>query len=330
MYRPFYGASNATNHSTKVSHRLSGPFEYAHRLLISVASEATLKRHRYYCRSRKNDNTTRSRSCNSCIRAKARCDTKRPQCSRCGLKATVCQYPASISRDAGATKQSHIDAPTRRRRSTHLSATQSLHDQGRQEGSNDSDMILDSTITVQDLEFASPGTESLPWNDTGIDFNFLTSPKNDMTFQYSTPTTSPSWLDRQSAIQGDYSSQTQQYFISPLPSIPSAPSYSVRLLVRRPRRKVATERTANLILHILKSYPLMMLRHGSLPPFVHSGIVSSSADSDDMRALNNCISLVHMISAGVQGSRELFWKNVSLECERFCEEVGFMISRNPR
>ncbi|KAA8645093.1 uncharacterized protein ATNIH1004_009308 [Aspergillus tanneri] len=27
-----------------------------------------------------------------------------------------------------------------------------------------------------------------------------------------------------------------------------------------------------------------------------------------------------MISSGVQGSRKLFWKNVRLECERFCEE----------
>ena len=32
-----------------------------------------------------------------------------------------------------------------------------------------------------------------------------------------------------------------------------------------------------------------------------------------MEPLNNCISLVHMISGGVRGSRKLFWKVVRLE-----------------
>lgn len=302
----------------------------AHDMLIRVTLEATLKRHRYYCRSRNNINNIRSRSCSSCIKAKARCDTKRPQCSRCSLKATDCHYPATTSRDAGATKQNHVDAPTRQRKSTSLLESQPLHYHGHQPGSNGREMIFDNASNFEDSEFASLGTQSLPWDDTSIDFNFLSLPKNDNTFQYSSPASSTSWLFHQPGVLNDCSSQIQQYLISPHPSIPSAPSYSVRLLVHRPKRKVATQRTAGLILHILKSYPLMMMRHGSLPPFIHPGTVSSTTGSDDLKALNNCMSLVHMISAGVKGSRELFWKNVSLECERFCDEVGLSSPGIPR
>ncbi|KIW12356.1 hypothetical protein PV08_09633 [Exophiala spinifera] len=171
-------------------------------------------------------------------------------------------------------------------------------------------MIPDGGLTIQDPEFASLGIEPLTWDDSSIDFSFLTSPRNDKTFQYPNPASSPSWLFRQLTREGDGSSEIQRHPMSPNLSIPSAPSFSVRSIVHRPRRKAATQRTASLILHILKSYPLMMMRHGSLPPFIHSGIVSSSADSDDMKALNNCVCLVHMMSAGVPGSRELFWKNV--------------------
>lgn len=67
----------------------------------------------------------------------------------------------------------------------------------------------------------------------------------------------------------------------------------------------------------------MMLRHKSLPPFIHSSLVSFDGDNENahMESLTNCISLVHMISSGVQRSRKLFWENVGLECERISEEV---------
>ena len=65
----------------------------------------------------------------------------------------------------------------------------------------------------------------------------------------------------------------------------------------------------------------MMLRHNTLPPFIHSSLLSRDVENNDMEPLNNCISLMHMISSGVQGSRKLFWKNVRLECEHLYEEV---------
>ena len=78
---------------------------------------------------------------------------------------------------------------------------------------------------------------------------------------------------------------------------------------------------ATLILHTLKSYPMMMLRHNTLPPFIHPRLISSDFEDNDVEPLTNCINLVHMITSGVQGCRKLFWKIVRMECERLREEV---------
>lgn len=85
--------------------------------------------------------------------------------------------------------------------------------------------------------------------------------------------------------------------------------------------QAGTQRIANLILHNLKSYPLMIRRHNDLPPFIHKGLLSSSFEDACMEPLTNCLSLVHMINDGLQTSRKLFWRNVRMECERLSEEV---------
>jgi hypothetical protein len=69
---------------------------------------------------------------------------------------------------------------------------------------------------------------------------------------------------------------------------------------------------------MLKSYVLKMLRHNSLPPFIHPYLVSAELA---MEPLDNCINLVHMISGEMKGGRKLFWRNVRMECERLCAEV---------
>jgi len=99
------------------------------------------------------------------------------------------------------------------------------------------------------------------------------------------------------------------------------PTYNPRKLILRPKMKNGgAQRIGNLILHTMKSYPTMMLRHNTLPPFIHPCLISSDVEDNDMEPLTNCISLMHMITSGVQGSRKLFWKNVRMECERLREE----------
>jgi hypothetical protein len=192
--------------------------------------------------------------------------------------------------------------------------------ENRQEASNDGDIILGSALVISDPEFANIGGEKFDWDDPDIDFaDFLDQQTNDETVQY--PSSGSSSLVRHSTPSTDQTVQVQQAISSPNVSIPTLPTYTLRSLIQRPKMKTEAQRSANLMLHTLKSYPLMMLRHNTLPPFIHPRLISSDVENDNMEPLTNCIILVHMISSGVQGSRKLFWKNVRLECERLCEEV---------
>jgi hypothetical protein len=189
-----------------------------------------------------------------------------------------------------------------------------------QETNNDGDMILDSTLLIPDPDFANIGGEFLDWNDPNIDFaDFLDPQTNNETLPYNSLESSS--LVRHSTPSIHQTGQLQWAIFSSNISIPAIPTPNIRSLVQRPKMNPGSQRIANLILHTLKSYPLTMLRHNILPPFIHPHLISSETETNYMEPITNCISLVHMISSGVQGSRKLFWKNVLLECEHLCAEV---------
>ena len=280
-----------------------------------------LKRHGYYCRSRRAGSTTRPRSCISCAKRKARCDNRLPGCSRCIAKTIECHYPANTSRGAGSGIQCSGDASIGRRKTVPASGADFPSLELREQATIDDDAIFDSTLVTADPEIANLDAEHFDWNDPGIDFaEFLNPEPNDETVQY--PSSGPPSLISHSIPSTDQTVLVQQATSSSNVSIPTVPSYTIRSLVHRPRVNTVTQRIANLILRTLKSYPLMMLRHNALPPFIHPKFISSDFKNNQMEPLTNCISLVHMISHGIQGSRKLFWKNVRLECERLCEQVG--------
>ena len=181
-------------------------------------------------------------------------------------------------------------------------------------------MILDGALGVSETDLADLGGEYLDWYDPNIDFaDFLNPKTNDKTAQYSTSGLSS--LVGYSIPFIDQSVQIQQAFYSLNPSIPTMPTYNPRSLIQRPKPRTGAQRIADLILHTLKSYPLMMTHHNTLPPFIHPRLKSSGVEDNHMEPLRNCINLMHMISSEAQGSRKLFWRNVRLECERFCQEV---------
>lgn len=178
---------------------------------------------------------------------------------------------------------------------------------------------------MPDLEFAVPGEIYPGGEELEIDFgDFLDSQMPEETAQYSS--SGPSSLVRYSMSstgQPVPGPQTISLLNIPIPPIPTYP----RSLIHRPKMNPGPQRVANLILRTLKSYPRMMLRHNTLPPFIHPRSVSSNAGKDHMEPVANCVNLVRMISNGVQGSRKLFWRNVRLECEHLCEEVCLNGSR---
>jgi hypothetical protein len=120
--------------------------------------------------------------------------------------------------------------------------------------------------------------------------------------------------------------ELEQLPVFPAISFPMQPT-STRLLVQRQRTKPGFQKASMLIHHTLRSYPLMMRQNNTLPPFIHPVLLQANIENNDMEALHNCISLLHMLNSGMQYSRKLFWRNVRQECERLCQIVGFSIPK---
>lgn len=257
------------------------------------------------------------RSCNSCARRKVRCDHRQPQCSRCRTKAVECEYPSNTPKGTGQNIQRRDDAPVQEREIAPLSMSDSLNVEIRQEASYDGDIALDNELFTFEPGFANTGGE---YFDRDIDFTAFLNPQvNEETIQY--PSSGWSSLARSSTPSTDQTVQVQQPISSRNVSIPRAPTLNVRSIFLQSNMRSGPQKIASLILHTLKSYPLMMLRHKTLPPFIHPHFVSLDIEIDNMEPLNNCISLVYMIGSEVRGSRNLFWKNVRLECEHLYKEV---------
>lgn len=235
-------------------------------------------------------------------------------------KGTKCHYPANTPKGTGPRIQHSDDTSIERWKTAPSPVVDPPSVENHHEASDNGDIIPDSALVGSDLEFANLGGEYLDWYNPNIDFaDFLIPQTNEDTARY--PSSGSSSLVHNSTPWTNQTVQEQRGISFPNVTIPTRPNYTVRSLIQRPKLKIGAQRIANLIHNTLKSYPRMMLRHNTLPPFIHPRLIYSDTENDHIEPLNNCISLMHMISSGVQGSRKLFWKNVRLECERFCEEV---------
>lgn len=279
-----------------------------------------MKRHGYYCRSRGDNNNPRSRSCISCAKSKARCDNGRPQCTRCGLKGFECHYPAPLYRNAKSKVPPNDDAVLEQRRRSLLSGVEPIPSENIYQPRNNGIMALNDGVFTTRPEYGDTPVEQIDWNHGDFDFVDFISPQISDEATLYLPATPLSPNSHSSSLASGFGQPLQ--LISPFDlSLPPTPTFTVRSLNQRPRLEAGARRTASLILSTLKSYAVMMLRDGSLPPFIHPHLFSSQADNDNMEPLNNCKSLVHMISKGNQGSRKLFWRNVQMESERLREKV---------
>ncbi|KAF2720483.1 hypothetical protein K431DRAFT_270669 [Polychaeton citri CBS 116435] len=218
-------------------------------------------------------------------------------------KGIECHYPLNTHKDTLSKTQQHSDnaiLPSREART---------NDESHPVASDDVDVIHDGALATSDMEFTHLG-----WDEIGVDFiNFWNSESDNLAIE--NPSSGPS-----SSSVTSTTGPSPQAIFSPDKLMATRPTSAVRSLVRRPERKTGAQRIATLILHNLKSFPLMMLRHNSLPPFIHSSVLAPNADNQSIEPLTNCISLMHMISSNVQGSRKLFWKNVRSECEYLRQE----------
>ena len=269
-------------------------------LTTKFPAASTLKRHGYYCRSRRLGRTVRSRSCIACARGKARCDNSHPSCSRCAQKAIQCRYPPAKQASSNNTASSTLAAPFAQPGTIANSEQDNVSAGGDVNVAFGSSAPVTTTTTPElswseepqllsnwnERELASL-VQTIDWEDTGtIDFaDFL----HDQTSNVSPAVLH--YADHQSL--NTQQQETSPYNISSIPAVPS--TYTLRSLIARPTREPGQSRIANLMFQTLKSYPLMIVRHNTLPPFIHPCSISfhdDENDNDNMESLANALSLM--------------------------------------
>lgn len=293
--------------------------------LAPASSASTLKRHGYYCRSRHTGTARapRHRSCLPCVQGKTRCDNGRPQCLRCVSKSIECQYPTRspagalprtnpghhrlrlgqetpceepvVSTSLGNVQTTyHVssghadrDVGTSQLSQLPLSGSSNAHNNDQLEWDAD----FDFSQVFDQLDFESAGGYSFSTSSTlGHPLNLWADPSSVL-------------LERTASFPG--------------PSVYLSPPEPQRALAHRPKSGTRAYRIAHVLFQSLKAYPIMMGNHGTWPPIIHPSIIALNVDNEDMEPLNNCMSLLHILSRGTQGSQKLFWTNVRRECESF-------------
>lgn len=287
---------------------------------------SSLKRHGYYCLSTKVGRKPRLRSCIACAAAKARCSHDRPDCRRCVAKATRCQYPDETPTGAATPK-----------RAEHQWGSTTTGD-----GATEATGILTPSMSSVMQQDAFDFSDAASHGAGGFSDSVSNAIWDDMFIPGDGPPTSM----QQSSLGGKGFDSALSAFLhedagspilfaaSGLPrfqmnlsppdsiSIPRTPSYAMRSLVSRPRHMAKTKRVASLIFHTFKSYLVMMLRHKTLPPFIHPHFQKLGVPETQLEPVLNCINLMRMIGGGMPGCRKLFWTNVRLECQRLSTQVS--------
>jgi hypothetical protein len=181
--------------------------------------------------------------------------------------------------------------------------------------------MLNSVLNVPLENF---GEDLLSWNDAEFDFTDFLEPHSLIdNVDDASPEAS---LTRHltSAAQHGHPAEFPLFFLdTALPPTPS--TYSPRSLVLRRAILDKATRSVKLTLGTLKSYPRGIVRDNILPPFIHPLLVPHGKEDDQMEPLNNCMSLLHLVSSGIRGSKKLFWRNVRTECEHMRAEVRYVL-----
>jgi hypothetical protein len=116
----------------------------------------------------------------------------------------------------------------------------------------------------------------------------------------------------------EHSSQSSSF------SIPVSLSYRdpSSLFERRKFSEPELELTGDLALHILRSYPYMMVNQGSVPPFIHPKYqYLSEIDTARPNPLDAALKLAKMLLHGRRMNKSLIWGLIRIEQERLLNEV---------
>ncbi|KAL7269926.1 hypothetical protein RUND412_007380 [Rhizina undulata] len=285
---------------------------------------ASRDRHTRRCRQKRlEDSVPRKKACSQCTQSKTRCDLKLPHCSRCRAKSLQCFYankprnhsqpePQNSPQNQPHTHFQLEHNGTLARLATALPAPPDLY--AGFEGDSVVSMTLDDNgmILGDDLDLNL---------DVG-EFGWIPEAHLDPTQAHASSQSEKSiggHLPGYQQISSDEALSTQLIAFRGFHQIKTRfnsmiePSNTTTLKVSRS----LSSYTVDFMERILRTYPTMMLRHETLPPFIHKSHVAPGKISEH---LSNCMGLAHLYKAKTRENSKLVFQAILHEHNRLMQE----------
>jgi hypothetical protein len=307
--------------------------------------DSSYKRHVSYCRQSQGRPRVRPKSCRSCNAAKVKCTFQTP-CRRCADKGLECTYEVS-KRTVVALQTRHeptiIDVPetatiaASQESSYQLDSASRFVDLSSQDldvfpQSNPmfpADDVLTETRTAQAVSMHDVFSTTVGASTSTGDMVSAPPSKQHLSF--------PPWMWSPASIhprlghtdQAPWSLWTNSVALEPTfytPHLDEAlswgPDHYSLVPTLQPLRSTSTvaQHKRSLIIQGLRSYPLMMLRRETFPPFIHPHWHRQWAPALP-EPLSSCMSIAHMFAFRNEETRPFIWRTVKAEDERFLAQV---------
>lgn len=281
------------------------------------------------------------KACSYCSNAKVRCDGQLPSCSKCLYRGSQCFYHCPTSRDASLIKPDL---------QSFQSPAQSVK-------------ILLEKPPVQHIENQAVNCEidcnsnGFEWDSQNMfDFNYPltqgpvllngdrntssgTLPDNFIagSFSRSGRSSIPGPFNFEASSRLPSSPSLLKTLLSPgcqntktIPSISSILSSHHTISSFTPQKstiKEGSQGNAVLLMQILTSYPKMMLRKPTFPPFIHPhcSVTAATQTGQLIEPLANCMSMAQLFFNSEGGSRRILWRMIRMELQRLVQDVSFLI-----
>ncbi|KAG9232721.1 hypothetical protein BJ875DRAFT_69579 [Amylocarpus encephaloides] len=306
------------------------------------AKESSYKRHVAYCIRTQNRPRVRMRSCRACSLAKSKCNFETP-CLRCTTKGVDCIYERQAQRRAPKEASSPETSDSR-------------------ESSNDGQAILcggcpifptvdlnpgtgiaslddwPTSNTDTDSSIFPPGGAILPTEDLGphqflpFDSTLTPSMKLDLLINgYDDEVTLTHFFNRCPERASEcyaalnwFSMSRDEYLLSQGITPPHPSQLNQNALAVRPMSDPLAQHNAALILQAIRSFPRMMTRRRSFPPFVHPhwNEVPLGKDKVENKSLLNCMNIAKSFSSMTYEGKKNLWDLIRSEEYRFVEQIN--------
>lgn len=301
-------------------------------------------RHVLYCRKKWTDIPVLRKSCAACRKAKAKCDSGLPNCSRCDNRGLNCFYELT-RKSAASAQQPTFALPDEPSPSTLLVDTPELGNQNNSPWNAHADNGNDAQILDMDAPslWLAPVPDLTPQNDLALlesdaafvevsDMGVNISPNgysiNGSPVNWFIPGPTPSLtLDATFSTPADCMFHTPYLVLRPMerylpPTSPRSPFIHAYL-------PTGSQIGRAFILQNLKSYATALATK-YMPPFIHGTSLPFPDPSPDqtptcttpppLPTLEICKSIVSLYTTKTPATSSFVWRTITMEKDRFMNE----------